>query len=750
MSIPDLALPAILACALCACTRPAAPVSPLMREVVNLHAFARLYGVLRWFHPSDAAAATDWDRFAIDGVRRVIGAPDPGALQIALDALVRPIAPTVHIVAGAAAFPDEPSLHPPDRARLETVAWQHRGFGDSTFVTELASKRLHRPRVVYDSGAPYAAVWQEVDAAPLRGHKIRLRGRARVAQHGLGQLWLRVERDGASTFLDSMDDRPVTAARWTPAEITATVDPAATRVVLGVLLAPPGVAWYDDLALAVQAADGTWAPVALRDPSFEAADPLAAWRPGIGKPRLASLDGWQATRDPRDPAAGSAALRLEQRSHALGDELFRERPRDAETVDVELGAGLRARVPIALYSRDGHTIGDRPSTAIDAATPAGYDTITGIADVIVAWNALAHFWPYWDHVRIDWTAQLDAALARALGDRTADGHAATLDLLSRAAPDGHASTSCPGETLLATLPVRLEVIAGQVVVMASATAELRAGDVVVSIDGRPARARLALIARSLSGSPQWQEVRALRRLRYGPVGSRAALVVERDGQELHLDVARGELEAPPPTRPSLERLADGVYYVDLARATPAEVAAALPALAAAPGVVFDVRDRPQPVYDLLPHLLDAPIDLLAGGTYPHVIRPDFPASTTWEHEARVLAPAAPRFTGKVAFVTGPTAISYAEFILAAVDSFHLGAIVGAPTAGANGSRADVGLPSRCTISFTAMRFVRADGTRFHLVGIQPTLRAERTLAGVRAGRDEPVDAALALVRARSE
>ena len=28
-------------------------------RVANLHAFARLYGVLRWFHPSDAAAELD-------------------------------------------------------------------------------------------------------------------------------------------------------------------------------------------------------------------------------------------------------------------------------------------------------------------------------------------------------------------------------------------------------------------------------------------------------------------------------------------------------------------------------------------------------------------------------------------------------------------------------------------------------------------------------------------------------------------
>src|SRR5882672_1510361 len=35
------------------------------RRIANLHAFARLYGVVRWFHPSDAASAIEWDRLAV-------------------------------------------------------------------------------------------------------------------------------------------------------------------------------------------------------------------------------------------------------------------------------------------------------------------------------------------------------------------------------------------------------------------------------------------------------------------------------------------------------------------------------------------------------------------------------------------------------------------------------------------------------------------------------------------------------------
>src|SRR5690242_11887048 len=70
---------------------------PSEPQVRGIYAFARLYGVLRWFHPSDAAATIDWDRFAIEGVRRTLDVTDPDHLRSVLLDLLAPIAPTVHI-----------------------------------------------------------------------------------------------------------------------------------------------------------------------------------------------------------------------------------------------------------------------------------------------------------------------------------------------------------------------------------------------------------------------------------------------------------------------------------------------------------------------------------------------------------------------------------------------------------------------------------------------------------------------------
>ena len=77
------------------------------QEVDNAVAFARLYGVVRYFYPSDASASLDWNRFAIHGAKQVRGARDTKALQATLQGLFGPLGPGIEI---------SQNLPPPARA----------------------------------------------------------------------------------------------------------------------------------------------------------------------------------------------------------------------------------------------------------------------------------------------------------------------------------------------------------------------------------------------------------------------------------------------------------------------------------------------------------------------------------------------------------------------------------------------------------------------------------------------------------
>jgi C-terminal processing protease CtpA/Prc len=722
-------------------------------RVANLYAFARLYGVVRWFHPSDAAAATDWDRIAIEGTRRVIDARNERELHMALSSLFAPIAPSIQIAAGGQ-FADVAASHRDPPAGLDVVAWEHKGYGDSTLASEYASKRRHRDRTVAVAGVPFAALWQSVDAVPFRGARVRLRGKLRTAHHALGQLWLRVERGEARGFFDNMDEHPVISTSWETAEIVGTIDADATRLVFGTLMSGAGTSWYDDISLAVETPDDTWTPIGIRDPGFESEDLLANWSPGVGQPRLTSIEGWNATLDHVYPASGAVSLRVEAAAQVMTDELFTDTPAPGEAVDIDLGSGLRARIPLALYSKDGHTNGDtvsggqRAQVAPLTPTPAGFDVITGIADVIVVWNVLDHFWPYWDVVPVDWNAELNVALRDALDDHSMDDHVATLRRVSAAAPDGHASTICPSETRRVNAPFAVDVIDGQIVVTATADEAIARGDVIVSLDGRPAAEQLAEQEALASGSSQYRLFQARQMLGAGSVGSKLTMRIRRGGAEFEITVRRGNGKAVEDPHPPIERFDDGVYYIDLAQAGIADIDAVMDRLATAPGVVFDVRRRPNSNHKVLSHLLSRPDDSNAWGAFPHIIRPDHGSQSipSWETRGWALPVLQPHIAGRVAFVTGPGAISYAESVMGFVEHYHLGEIVGSTTAGTNGNVAEITEPSGCRTYFTGMRITKHDGTRQHLLGIQPTIPASRTIAGVIAGRDEVLERALASVR----
>jgi C-terminal processing protease CtpA/Prc len=78
-------------------------------------------------------------------------------------------------------------------------------------------------------------------------------------------------------------------------------------------------------------------------------------------------------------------------------------------------------------------------------------------------------------------------------------------------------------------------------------------------------------------------------------------------------------------------------------------------------------------------------------------------------------------------------------------AIHLGETVGEPTAGTNGNINPFTLPGGYRITWTGMQVLKQGGSRQHGVGVRPTVPVTRTLNGIRAGRDEILARAVALV-----
>jgi C-terminal processing protease CtpA/Prc len=112
----------------------AEPPRPLSaRGLENLVAFTRLLGYVRHFHPSDEAASTDWNIFAVDGVKAIEDANDEGDLARKLQAVFHPIAPTVRVFVTGKPPPLPRELAPNQNdPSLKVISWRNLGFGQKS------------------------------------------------------------------------------------------------------------------------------------------------------------------------------------------------------------------------------------------------------------------------------------------------------------------------------------------------------------------------------------------------------------------------------------------------------------------------------------------------------------------------------------------------------------------------------------------------------------------------------------------
>ncbi|HEX4960649.1 MAG TPA: S41 family peptidase [Thermoanaerobaculia bacterium] len=426
--------------------------------------------------------------------------------------------------------------------------------------------------------------------------------------------------------------------------------------------------------------------------------------------------------------------------------------------EADLPGGVTVRVPLALYKDDQGTLPHGPAVKPTVAAkpegfiPTGNDRTTRLADVVLAWNVFQHFYPYFDVVAVDWPAQLQKALAAAATD--ADDHAFqdTLRRLVAALQDGHGNVFNPRLNASHSLPVSWDWVEDQLVVTAVApgTAGVARGDVVVSLDGKPARAVLEAREELVSGAtPQWRQWVALNALTGGDEGEEVRLALRHpDGTAASVTLRRTlpnqGWQTVPETRP--EKIAEvkpGIFYVDLDRISDDDFKGALDRLAAAKGIIFDLRGYPKVSPIVLAHLTSKTISS-ARWYVPIVFRPDH-QDLYFDFSNWPVEPQPPRFPGKVAFLTDGRAISYAETYMGIVENYKLAAIVGGPTAGTNGNVNPFTLPGGYRLVWTGMKVLKHDGSRHHGIGIQPTVPVSRTLAGVAAGRDEVLEKGIAVV-----
>jgi len=112
-----------------------------------------------------------------------------------------------------------------------------------------------------------------------------------------------------------------------------------------------------------------------------------------------------------------------------------------------------------------------------------------------------------------------------------------------------------------------------------------------------------------------------------------------------------------------------------------------------------------------------------------------------------LQPEQSHFTGKIVILVDEVSQSQAEYTTMAFRSAPGALVVGSTTAGADGNVSSIPLPGGLRTMISGIGVFYPDKRPTQRIGIIPDIEVKPTIAGIRDGRDEVLEAAIRLITA---
>ncbi len=295
------------------------------------------------------------------------------------------------------------------------------------------------------------------------------------------------------------------------------------------------------------------------------------------------------------------------------------------------------------------------------------------------------------------------------------------------------------------VPVELRFVGARpVVTTADPDHKLEAGDVITTLEGTRVEDLVTRWTPYYAASNDAARLRDIAMaMTRGPCGE-LAVTVDRRGKAVRLTLPR----ATPPHRkwpdhdlagPAFRLLSPDVAYLKLSSVKADQVPHYVEQAAGTKGWILDIRNYPSEfvVFALGSLLVDKPTpfarftacDLSNPGAF------HWSASVTLE-------PGTPHYGGKVVVLVDEISQSQAEYTTMAFRAAPRTVVIGSTTAGADGNVSSFAFPGGLKTMISGLGVFYPDKKPTQRIGIVPDIVATPTIAGLRAGRDEVLEAGI--------
>ncbi|QAA80832.1 peptidase S41 [Aequorivita sp. H23M31] len=725
-------------------------------KVQNLKTFAKAYGYVKYFHPSDEASEIDWNSFAAFGANEILKCNSTTEVIATLNNLFKPIAPSV-VFSNTKQQYDISAITPSNTKVYKPAYWQHKGVSKDMNYQDgvYSSVRVNRFNEIDETGV-FGNLALAIDPEQYKGKEIKYTGWVKLKEDskGTGHLWLRVDKtDKTLGFFENMDNNPIKSNEWKQYEIVGKVDEAASGLYLGAFIKGKGGLFLDDVHLYYKE-NNEWIEIPIKNSDFEAnsigvKNEETSW--------TGSSKGYSYTVSNTESKEGKncAVITYEGKGNKVkGKALFDSFPKFGELIEKEIGVGIFCQIPLNLYGNNENTypksktLSSLQKHVKNASESLDYTSIY-LGNVINTYNVFQHFYPYFNEVDVDWNKVLETALERSLNDKNDSDYLITLQKFTAPLRDGHIHVSGPKMDYYVP-PIKWEWIEGKLVItqVNEEGLGIQIGDIVTKVNNQLSEDYFKEInSRISAGTEGWLNYRAQSTSLFGEKDEELIIEVNSKNIVLNKDKKYDYRDNDIAIQENTYKLLDGnIYYLNLDKIEMDTINALLPQLEQSKGIICDLRGYPNGNHDFISHLLKKKDTSTAWMRIPKIIYPDHEKIIGYEKDGWEIQPKKPYLGDKkVVFIIDGRSISYAESFMSFIEGYKLATIVGQPTAGTNGNINPFTLLRNFNISWTGMKVVKHDGSQHHGIGILPDIYVNKSIDGLKSGKDEFLEKALEVV-----
>jgi C-terminal processing protease CtpA/Prc len=418
-----------------------------------------------------------------------------------------------------------------------------------------------------------------------------------------------------------------------------------------------------------------------------------------------------------------------------------------------LGAGAKKQFYVSLAPGVGNPVFENEAAHAGIRIPdSGYQLL----GLFRFWNIIQYWFPYRNLLDENWADVLRDSIPRIGLAPNADAYKLEMIRLIARVHDTHANLWSSlnvrppvGDGQLPAVIRFLEnraVITQTIPAAGEMTEALKRGDVIEAIGGNTVGDLVKTWSPYYAASNEPTRLRDIARaMGRGPAGP-VELRIERGAEKINVATARvpmKELRPPPNTHdlagPAFRLLSKDVAYLKMSAVKTEEARGYVEQAAGTKGWIIDIRNYPSSflVFALGEHLIKEPTEFacFTTGTLGQ------PGAFSFT-KVLSLKPRAPHYSGRIVILVDEVSQSSAEYTSMAFRVAPGAMVIGSTTAAADGNVSRIPLPGGLHSMISGIGVFYPDRRPTQRIGIIPDLEVKPTLAGIREGRDEVLEAAL--------